>query len=181
MQNQTVKTAHLRQQRTDKGVRRVSAGFMLVYTVLILSIMLIVGGIFVNTVVKEVGMSRDESESLKAFYAADSGVECVRYFKNKYDAFNTQVPQSTYDCGIGSSFTAGGNPPTSQCTEKEYTFQVGGFTSGACMNITVDMTPRTITVNGNPVIVCDTNVIADGMNTCNLSSATVERSRWETL
>jgi hypothetical protein len=156
-------------------------GFVLVYTVLVLSIMLIIGGIFADTVVKEVGISRDEAESLKAFYAADSAVECVRYLQNNFSAFDTTQLEDTYSCGIGNSFPAGGDPPSSQCTADTRTFTLGGFSNGSCAVVTVNVIPRTIVVGGAPLTVCDVDVIANGRNTCSGSGKVVERTRWETI
>ncbi len=106
----------------------------------------------------------------------------MRYFTNKYDAFNPSTPQNAYNCGIGPNFTAGGNPPTPQCIAKTYHFTIGGFSNGACADVTVNMVPRTINVNGVPTVVCDADVISDGKNSCTLTgNKLVERTRWETM
>lgn len=169
-------------------------GFILVYTVLILAIMVIISGIFIEAVLKEVSISRDESESLKAFYAADSAIECARYYHAKYDAFDTMKPEATYNCGVGASFKAGGDPATSsgnpasrsgttaQCVSDTRTFTINGFSNGSCAIVTVNISPRRITVDGSPYDVCDVEVISNGRNRCGSgTSKLVERARWETI
>ena len=164
-----------------KNIEKTAGGFILVYTVLILSIIMLTGGIFINTVIKEISISRDQAESLKAFYAADSALECVRYYHNK-NAFNTQTPQQSYSCGVGSPFSAGGNPPTQDCTSTTTTFTIDGFANGACADVTVETIATTTIFGGSPKIICTTHAISNGKNSCTApANKLVERTRWETM
>lgn len=157
-------------------------GFVLVYTVLILSVMLVIGGIFADTVMKEISISRDEAESLKAFYAADAGIECMRFYSNNFDAFNTKMPQGTYSCGVGAAFQAGGNPPTANCEARTYNIPITGFTNGSCTQVTVKTIPRTVVLGGVPRVVCSIEVVSNGRNTCAAGATkVVERTRWENM
>lgn len=156
-------------------------GFILVYTVLVLSLMLIVGGIFADTVLKEIAISRDEAESLKAFYAADAGVECMRYLKNTHDAFNTSKPRINMSCGVGPAFPTGGNPQTAACTDATYNITLSGFSNGSCAVITVNSKARVIDVAGVPTTICDAEIISSGRNRCSGGGKLVERTRWENI
>jgi len=156
--------------------------FILVYSDLIMSVLVITAGIIANTILKEVSIARDEGESLKAFYAADTGIECVRYLQNKYRAFNPTTQQDIYNCGVGSDFPAGGNPVTAECEAHSYAFTLDDFANDSCTSITVDIVPRTIVINGNPTIVCDADVVSRGRNICSGSAPkVVERTRWERM
>jgi Tfp pilus assembly protein PilX len=167
-----------------RGIKpyRKSAGFILIYTVIIAGVIAIIIGVTFNSVLGELRISIDESESLKAFYAADSGIECVRFLQNNFQAFDTTTEENVYNCGVGDNFTAGFSPPTEECVAHIYNFTLDGFSNGSCANVEVTVTPRTIIVEGNPVDVCDLRVISTGRNSCSaLGSKLVERTRWEDM
>ena len=157
-------------------------GFILFYVSIIGGAIAIIISIFAASALNETKISRDEAESLKAFYAADSGIECVRFHQNNSYAFNPTTPQASYSCGVGNNFTAGFNPPTAQCVEHTYNFTIGNFSNGSCSIIEVVVTPRTIYVGGSPVIVCNISVVSNGKNDCNATQPyLIERTRWEDL
>lgn len=157
-------------------------GFVLIYTVLLMGIILLVAGVAFDSVFSGIQASKLHAESLKAFYTADAGIECVRYFQNYFQAFDTTIPEDVYNCGVGDDFRAGGNPPTSECVEKVYTFRLEGFSNGACTDVRVTTVPRTILIGGSPVVVCDLQVLSNGKNSCSASGANiVERTRWEDI
>lgn len=155
-------------------------GFILIYTVIIVGIVGILTGIAFNSIMAETRMSRDDTETLKAFYAADTGIECVRFYQHYFRAFDTMTPTAKYNCGIGSDFTAGLG--TAECVAHEYNFTITGFSNGSCTAVTVKTTPRTIMVDGSPVVICDFRVFSNGKNSCSASgSKLVERVRWEDM
>lgn len=158
-------------------------GFVLIYTILFISIMLIVSGVVFSSVIAGIHASRLDQESAKAFYVADTGSECVRYFQNFFRAFDTMTQEASYNCGIGANFNAGGNPATTECEEKTYpTIRLEGFSNGACADVFVKTIPRTIIVNGNPTKICDLSVISNGKNSCTATGKDlVERTRWENM
>lgn len=159
-------------------------GFILIYTLIIVGIIAVVVGIISNSILGELQISRDESESLKAFYAADTGIECIRYYQDNFKAFNKTTAQSDYNCGVGDDFTVGFNPPQADCSGGEYVydFTLDGFSNGSCANVKVTVIPRTIMVEGVPIEVCDLMVISVGRNSCSASGAIlVERIRWEDM
>jgi len=131
-------------------------GFTLLLAVLITSIIL---GISVGIsvfVIRELLISSTGRESQKAFFAADSGVECALYWDFKQNAFE---PSSTrvISCA-GSSPTVGG---ASGISEFDLT-----FTNGACTHVKVDKT-----------VPSSTTIDSAGHNTCNLSDPNrVERT-----
>lgn len=146
------------------------------------SAILVVVSTTFSSILSEVKISRDESESLKSFYAADTGIECVRYYQNNFQAFNPTTAQATYNCGVGADFVAGFNPPETECVDHTYNITLEGFSNGACAIIEVTAIPRTIMVGGLPVVVCDLRLISNGRNSCSATGAAlVERTRWEDI
>jgi len=131
-------------------------GFTLLLAVLITSIIL---GISVGIsvfVIRELLISSTGRESQKAFFAADSGVECALYWDFKQNAFATSSTR-VISCA-GSSPTVGG---VSGISEFDLT-----FTNGACTHIKVDKT-----------VPFSTTIDSAGHNTCNLSDPNrVERT-----
>ena len=158
------------------------SGFSLIYSVIIGGLIFITAGIFLRGAFFEIIAAREEEGSLKAFYAADTGTECVRFYQSRFSAFDPSTPEAMYDCGVGQ-FPAGGNPPTSQCESKEYNLiTLDGFSNGACAKVKVRVVPRPITIDGAEILVCDLVVISNGRNSCSaLDPNIVERTRWENM
>lgn len=157
-------------------------GFTLLYAVLLVSVVAVITGVIIGSIIKEVRISRDESDSLKAFYAADSGIECVRFYQYNYLAFDTDQPVTTRNCGIGADFQSGrGGPAGSDCVATTYNFTLDGFSNGSCANVTVETEPITVYVLGTPYVFCTLHVTSEGKSDCSGGVGTVERTRWEDM
>ena len=169
-------------------------GFSLVYTLLITSVILIIVSLAFKGGIFETLTARTGAESLKAFYAADTGIECVRFYQTYYRAFNTTVSQASYDCdgptGGSPSFLAGGNPSdqpaaSSECVEVPggYDFQITDFSNDTCVEIHIDVIPRSITIGAGTTKVCDFRVVSTGRNyPCGVTGSNlIERVRWENM
>lgn len=155
-------------------------GFILVYTLILVAVILGIVGLNFSGSISEIFAARNEEQSMKAFYAADTGIECVRYWHSNYQVFDTSKPPNNYNCGIGADFSAGMGDP--QCQAHTYTFAIQGFSNGACVDIKVTTVPRIITVNGNDITVCTLSVISSGKNSCTATGGNlVERVRWEDM
>ena len=162
---------------------RPSGGFVLIYTVVIVTILLITVLSIFSFVSGQIKIARDEIESAKALYAADTGIECVRYYQNKSQDFNTTQPEHTVDCGVGT-LTAGIPSPGTDCIDKNYaTTTLSGFSNGSCTLVTVTVRARSVTFfDGSIHQVCDLYVISNGRNTCAAGAQNlVERGRWESI
>lgn len=166
-----------------KKIKEKMKGFTLLYTVIIVSIIAVVVGIAAGSILKETQISRDEGESLKAFYAADTGIECVRFYQENYQALDPRTPQGTYSCGPGDTFTAGGdNAGKADCIPVSYSFRIDDLTNGACTDVTIDVAPAIIYAAGVPYSVCRYYMESAGKNDCSASgSKLVERTRWENM
>lgn len=110
------------------------SGFVALFTVLLVSVILAMAIGIASISLKEIVLSSSASDGSKAFYAADSGVECALY----YDRVNAGVGNF-----FESNFTCNGNTPQgdlSVTTDPEspevYTFQIAfGENDELCANI----------------------------------------------
>jgi hypothetical protein len=166
-------------------------GFVLLYTLLIISVSLVLVISIVDSSLNEIRFSGDEARSLAAFYAADTAIECVRYWQNTtanssntavypFPAFDTRSAVATYPCGFGNppdeSFTAG-QSSVPACVASTVNFTLDAFDPGSnapCANVQVTTIPH-------PSGGCNLSIIAHGKNDCRPgASNVVERTRWET-
>ncbi len=171
-------------------------GYILAYTIVIIGVILVVVGLISSTVNNELIASRLESESVKAFYAADTGIECIRYHEavvQKYTGSGSQV----IDCGLGagSRFTIEGadchNATVLGASTTVYPpTTITGFTNGACAEISVKIirTPTgSYILDENDVSVpefdCKVEIISKGRNSCDAGVGVkkIERTRWENM
>lgn len=157
-------------------------GFILIYTIIFISVVLGIIILISTQSFSEIYSARYENQSMKVLYAADSGIECVRYWHQNYHVFDTSKPQQFYSCGIGASFPAGGSPPTSVCEGHTYNFRLEGFAGGACVDVQVTTVPQTALINGIPITVCSIKAVSTGKNSCTaVGTNLVERTRWEDM
>lgn len=82
-------------------------GFLLLLTVLIVSVILSLSLSVGNTVLNQIKLSGTGRESQIAFYAADAGAECALYWDLKQNAFSTTTT-SSITC-VNGNFTVGGS------------------------------------------------------------------------
>lgn len=106
--------------------------FALMYALMGVGITFILVSAGFGTALTSLKTSRNKEESLKTFYAADTGVECVRFYQNHLRAFDTTTPEATYNCGVGADFRAGSNPPTAQCEPKVCDLRVYSSGKNSC-------------------------------------------------
>ena len=128
-------------------------GITLLLAVFVSSLALTLGlGVF-TLLFSEVEFSGTAKESLIAFYAADSGIECAIFWDIERDAFATTSSNSTIECDSDSrNFNPSGG----------FTRFTIPFDDGSCA--TVEVT-KSIT----------TTIISQGQNICESSSKTVQR------
>lgn len=140
-------------------------GFILIYTIILVSIVLVIVILNFSQSYSEIYSSRFAEESVKAFYASTTGLECVRYWDSYYQAFDTSKPPQSYSCGVGAPFSAGLSTP--ECQDYTYpTIQLTGFSNGACAEVSVKTKAHTVIVGGVPVTYCTLSVQSVGRNSC---------------
>jgi hypothetical protein len=144
--------------RKDLRFMIYDSGFTLLLAVLITSIILGISIGFSIFVLRELAISAIGRESQKAFFAADSGAECVLYWDLKQipSAFSTTTT-SSINCA-GADYTVGGPSGISNFTLN--------FDNGSCASVTVDKT-----------VYLQTRMYSYGRNTCDLTDPNrVERA-----
>ncbi|MEK7503276.1 MAG: hypothetical protein AAB556_02410 [Patescibacteria group bacterium] len=123
-------------------------GITLLLAVFVSSLTLTLGmGIF-TLLFGQVGFSSTARESLLAFYAADSGVECAIFWDTQNNSFATSTT-SSISCD-GESFTVGGASGLSRFTVN--------FNDGSCAEVEV-------------VKSLETTITSLGKNICQAGSA----------
>ncbi len=116
--------------------RKNKNGFTLFYALLVISIILSISMAIAEIVLRETVISGFGRDSLIAFFAADSGVECALYWDVKQNAFATTSTSSTINCA-GSTINF--NPSSGVSV-----FPLN-FTNGSYASVKVDKTTYPVT------------------------------------
>lgn len=131
-------------------------GFFLLYAILLTSIILIIGlGVFEITL-KQVSFSGIDRESVRAFYAADAGLECALYQDVVLDKFSTSTPPGTIVCNEQTI------PVSTQINPPQFT-----FTFWLNKNVPKDQSSAAVTLSRTIVdgSVATTTISSLGYNT----------------
>lgn len=84
-------------------------GFVVLYAVLVTTVIVAVGLIMSNIMVKQIILSTTGRDSQKAFYAANAGLECVIFWDREYEAFGYFI-SGIYENDIYSPIECNGQP-----------------------------------------------------------------------
>lgn len=154
---------------------KLKRGFTLLFAVLTASILLSLALAIFSQMYKSLLLSSANKESLAAFYAADSGVECVFYWDLKHEGFDSSIfATSSYSANYGGSnlITCNGQKfnqswsvsadSNSATTIFNLSFAGGAFPTEGCSEVTVGKM-----INGNDVF---TTIESRGYNICDASS-----------
>lgn len=102
-------------------------GFTVIFAVISMGILLVIGLAVSDVILKELILSSVGSESQKAFYAADTGIECALYWDIKRDIFkpgeNINFYCNNQIVGVGGSLIS----------NFEFNFE-----NGSCTSVIVD-------------------------------------------
>lgn len=156
------------------------AGFALLYAVLVSSLFLAIGATIASATIKNLIFASSGRESQFAFYSADSGVECALYWDKIWGRFPTSTnplihPTNGIKCN--NEVLSIGNDGIAPTESSAVTaFDIGEnapYSDGAlCVHVQVLKTQNA----QNPKI-SDTQIRADGYNTCDTNNARrLERS-----
>lgn len=110
-------------------------GFTLLFTVIFISASLAISLGLSGLIMGQIQLSGTGRDSQLAFYAADTGVECARYWDGAKNSFATSS-QSMINCA-GSDHAVGGGLISSFGLNLD---------NGSCAEVTVDKTGLTETV-----------------------------------
>ena len=164
-------------ERSDggRGNLQPKAGFAMLFSVLISSLLVVIGLSIFSITLKELAISTSARESQIAFYAANSGMECALYWDLKQNAFATttniyedaRVGGITANCDgarVNSSYSK-----TGQKTKTIASFPVisSTDTEGPCADINV--------IKEEIAGKMTTTIESQGKNICGASGRRVER------
>ncbi len=145
-------------------MKETQKGFVILFTILISSIILMIGfGIF-SIATRETILSSTAREAQFAFYAADAGVECALYYQTHFpqvfdgahNGFSGAMPGSVPSCGMANLDGTGGYGTSSN--PEQFDIMVDSVQK-TCAHITVyDQDPTT------------RRIISEGYNICSLDS-----------
>jgi len=146
-----------------KKIKDSQKGFVILFTVLISTIILMIGfGIF-SIATRETILSSTSREAQYSFYAADAGVECALYFQTHTSALNDDVGFA------GSSQNSGQVPTCGSASNINGSGIQGNYGDPFQFDILVDPVQKTCA----HVTVYDQDsstrrIISEGYNICNL-------------
>ena len=104
-------------------------GFALLFSVLVSSLLLTIGLSIFNIAIKELAISTASRQSIYAFYAADSGRECIKYWDTKKEMIPDLFSDKT------GSITCGGR--TINLSNVSYSTELYKY-SDPTVNLTID-------------------------------------------
>jgi hypothetical protein len=166
-------------------------GYAIMFTVILVSIISLIGIGLSNTTYKQLLLSSGAKDSQVAFYMSDMATECALYADNSSDekidfTDPENPPQATIECGIkenGDPYILELDPESyldsSLDSGNGYSLKPQGLedSNEPCLRIAVGKKDITETIEGEEVFYTKTTIRASGYNICNQSSPrTVERT-----
>ena len=127
-------------------IKKENKGFALLFSVLISSLILTIGLSILSVSIKELAISIASKQSVHAFYAADSGLECAKYWDIKkgliptlIEGRDTGYTGGTIVCGGGLSQALYKQVPSSpyQTTLTPLNMLVSDGTDNANFDVTI--------------------------------------------
>ncbi|MFA6536172.1 MAG: hypothetical protein WC250_02590 [Candidatus Paceibacterota bacterium] len=178
-------TSKLSNFQTSKLITRASrrSGFTMLFAVLISGVLMAIGISIFNISIKEVRLSSTARDSNLAFYASDTGRECAIYWdmaaKKKLNGTDAYGFATSTDNSVAiisaDQFSCGGQIKDFQITVRtsdkattKFTIQLGGdFDLPYCADVAVTK------VKNYDTDTFDTNISAQGHNTCDLTNPVI--------
>ena len=170
---------------------------MIIIAVIVVTIVVSIGIGILDITLRDLILANIEKESLKAFYAADSGVDCAFHHDVSppigdfatplNDAIGRSQPGSSSITCNGQALTgmpvAGTDGPDLGSYPDSYTTTLGTYSlpNGSCVAVSIVKSLASPLVSPFKE---RTEIRADGANTCAVGSRRVQRSlllRWESI
>lgn len=138
-------------------------GFTLLIAVVLSSISLSIGLVLLDLALKQVLLSSAARQSQVAFYNADSVLECALYYDQRNDTFGYGEDSGTVACnGSATPITVAFDNDTASLHVRS--FSVPCASGGTLGTVTITKTSE-----------AETNIYANGYNTCTDSARRIER------
>jgi Tfp pilus assembly protein PilX len=139
--------------KTKNYPLKTKRGFTLMLAVLVGSLLLAIGLAIFNITLKELVLSSSARDSLYAFYAADTGIECALYWDLTANAFATSTTNSSATCNGTSLGTLGGG---GYGVVNTFTFTLSPDRYCTTVSVTKTASPQLTTINARGYNTCDT-------------------------
>jgi len=121
-----------------------SAGFALLYAVVVIAVLSSLGSVLSNLLVREADLSATSRQSSRAYYSADAGQECALYWDLQEDHFPappSPPPNDPDDIYCSGDSNISVNTATPDSDTNEYTFSISNNSINVCTGtITVTKT-----------------------------------------
>jgi len=157
-------------------------GYVLYYVIIAVGFFAALATSVLTSTLRELEISDQELNAIKARFAAEAGVECITYWQTKYwpRPLDTTRPAYTIHCDTlitPASYTSPGEDADAECDPYSYTMRIGPFDTAndQCADIEINITQHPATS-----MVCSTQVITHGYSDCSASPDT-QRSLWYEL
>lgn len=141
-------------------------GYSILFTVVLVSIISLIGIGLSNTTYKQLLISSGAKDSQEAFFQSDMATECALY--SDVGTLGAVLSGFSFSCGIKED----GNPYNLQITKNGNNYNLsatGVSVNDPCFEINIE---KTLTATSE-----DTDIFASGYNVCNKNGArTVERT-----
>ena len=143
----------------------------MLFSVLISSLLVVVGLSIFNITLKEMTISTAGRESQVAFFAANSGLECALYWDVHENAFSKPILNtSDIPCGINISIS------THNISNTVFSFNITTDVDSPCVEVSVEKK----TDSAVPPVET-TTIRSQGKNTCVAGARKVQRGLQATL
>jgi len=166
---------------SSAGRLQPNRGFAMLFSVLVSSLLVVIGLSIFNITLKELTISTSARESQIAFYAANSGLECALRWDNlNGNGLRSAFASTSDDITSAKSVialcnTVRVNSATSATTEFEFKVNDPNALNGPCAKVKIAKTP------GSPVGKMTTVIESRGKNICDTSGRRVERGLKATI
>jgi len=147
--------------KKTKSARMTPRGFMMMYTVLFISVVLTISMGILDIALRELAITSVTKESPRALYVADAGLECAFFADLQNGYFGTSTPNTTYTqlCGANDVTIAPVNRATNPIVWQTFMVKFGSGIDLSCAKVIVT---KQLDALGN---VATTTVDSYGYNT----------------
>jgi hypothetical protein len=115
-----------------------SAGFALLYAVIVIAVISSLGTVLSNLLVREAKLTATSRQSSKAYFHADAGAECALYWDVQEDHFpappNDASDEGDIDCSGVSNINV---TPSDDGGDNRYRFSIDNGANGICASVSV--------------------------------------------
>jgi len=128
-----------KKKKKYKNLKEQQGGFIILYAILLSTVILTIGLAILDIMIQQISLSGTERDSSRAFYAADSALECILYWDNIEKRFEGSGMYSDILC---SNQTPEMRTPPSfpKPGSWQFEFWIDNVTTGTCAYVLLQKT-----------------------------------------